>query len=601
MKESDRERAWRLLEFDPEEGLGAPRVSLLRFAAALRRRLSGGRFSEAARRAAAPARARLMLRLGLPDAAVEALDPEVRGEALTCSGRPAEAAASLKGVRTFWGRLWLAEALRRAGDARGAARSLAAARRLRPSSPWPFLVAGRADRPADLDRALALAPGEPWALLARGWRRLEAGDAAGAEADLVKGLARAKGNKWGLVLRARARLNLGRLEESRADLEAALALDPDLGSERRAWRPGDARGPELRALDAAIKRRPDEGWLRAWRGQLLYDALRPETALDDLRRGIALDPDCGWARAFLARAESLWLGTDAAERELARAFSDAPACGWILLWRGLLRARRGDSAGAGRDYASAAARHPSYALARGWLANRRRELGDLRGALAGLDAAAELDPSYGFHFERRRRALWSLGRHEAAFADLALAVRRESRFRWAAGSKPADLARAEAELTARLAAAPGDADARAWRGETRLAAGDLAGARVDLDGAPGPWAAAWRAELLLASGDARAALLEAQASIEGDPSYARAWGAKARALSALGRRRAALAALDRVTALDFGAAWAYCERGRLRLAAGRRSAAAADLRRALALDRGMDEARRLLASLGERR
>jgi len=597
MRAGDRERAWRLLELDPEESLGAPRVSLLRFAPALRVLLSGGLFSAEARRASGDARARLMLRLGAPDAAVDAAAPEVRGEALVSAGRAAEAVACLRGARSFWGRLWLAEALRRTGDARGAARALSAARRLRPRSPWPFLVSGRADRPADLDRALALAPREPWALLARGWRRLDAGRAAAAEADLTAGLARAKGNKWGLVLRARARLLLGRLDEARADLEAALAVDPDLGSARRAWRPGDARGPELTALDAAIKARPGEGWLRAWRGQLLYDSLRPETALDDLRRAVALDPACGWARAFLARAESLWLGDEAAERELARAFSDAPSCGWILLWRGLLRAKRGDAAGAGRDYASAAARHPSYALARGWLGNRRRELGDLKGALAELDAAAELDPSYGFHFERRRRALWRLGRHAEAFSDMALAVRRESRFRWAEGGGPEALARAEAELTARLAAEPGDADARAWRGETRLAAGDLDGARADLEGLTAPWPRTWRAELLLARGDAEAALAEAEASVAGDPLYARAWGAKARALAALGRGRAALAALDRVTELDFGAAWAYCERGRLRLGLGRRRAAAADLRRALALDRGMDEARRLLSGL----
>jgi tetratricopeptide (TPR) repeat protein len=597
MRESDRERAWRLLELDPEESLGAPRVSLLRFASTLRRRLSRGRFSSQARRAAGAARARLMLRLGLPDAAVDAADAEVRGEALVAAGRPAEAVAALAGTQSFWGRLWLAEALRRTGDARGAARASAAARRQRPSSPWPLLVSGRADRPTDLDRALVLAPQEPWALLARGWRRLDAGRAGEAEIDLTAGLARAKGNKWGLVLRARARLLLGRFEEARTDLEAALALDPDLGSSRRAWRPGDERGPELRALDAAIAGRPGEGWLRAWRGQLDYDALRPETALDDLRRAVALDPSCGWARAFLARAESLWLGTEAAERELARAFADAPACGWILLWRGLLRARRGDAAGAGRDYASAASRHPGYALARGWLGNRRRELGNLKEALAELDVAAELDPSYGFHFERRRRTLWRLGRHAAAFEDMALAVRRESRFRWADGGRPEDLARAEAELTARLAEAPGDADARAWRGETRLAAGDLAGAREDLVGSLAPWPRAWRAELLLASADAEGALREADASLAGDPSYARAWGAKARALASLGRGRAAIAALDRVTELDFGAAWAYCERGRLRLAAGRRGAAAADLRRALALDRGMDEARRLLGLL----
>jgi tetratricopeptide (TPR) repeat protein len=597
MRQSDRERAWRLLELDPEESLGAPRVSLLRFAAALRRSLSRGRFSAEARRSAGAARMRLMLRLGLPDAAVDAKDAEVRGEALVAAGRPAEAAAALAGTRSFWGRLWLSEALRRSGDARGAARALAAARRQRPSSPWPLLVSGRADRPNDLDRAVALAPREPWALLARGWRRLDAGRAAEAEIDLTAGLARAKGNKWGLVLRARARLILGRLAEARADLESALAHDPDLGSSRRAWRPGDERGAELRALDAAIRARPGEGWLRAWRGQLLYDALRPETALDDLRRAVALDPACGWARAFLARAESLWLGADEAERELARAFADAPACGWILLWRGLLRARRGDAAGAGRDYASAASRHPGYALARGWLGNRRRELGDLKGALAELDAAAELDPSYGFHFERRRRALWRLGQHGAAFADMALAVRRESRFRWSEGAKPADLARAEAEMTARLAAEPGDVDARAWRGETRLAAGDHAGAREDLDGSLAPWPRAWRAELCLASADAEGALREADASLAGDPSYARAWGAKARALSVLGRTRAALAALDRVTELDFGAAWAYCERGRLRLSLGRHRAAASDLRRALALARGMDEARRLLAAL----
>jgi len=619
--ESDRERALRLLELDPEPGLGAPRSSLLRFAPALRRRLSRGRFAAAARRLLGRAgteleRGRLLLRLGIGDAAVGPLASaeeeggaeasELLGEALACADRPGEALSALDRALTrdagrFWARLWRAECLRRLGSPRAAAKELAAARLLRPRSPWPLLLRGRADAPRALDEAAALAPLEPWTRLMSGWRALDAGHGVRAEAELTKGLARAPSCKWGFVLRARARLGLGRIEAARLDMEAALAFDPEIGGALRAWRPGDAPAADMRALDAAIAARPGEGWLRAWRGQLHYDALRPERALDDLRRAVALDPACGWARALRARAESLWLGGGDPQEEFSRAFADSPGCGWILSWRGLHRARSGDGAGAGRDYAAAVSRHPYYALAYGWRSGRRLELGDARGALADLDAGAELDPSYGFHFERRRRLLWSRGLAEAAYEDMACAVRREGRFRWAVASRPRELDRAVAELDARLILKPGDDWARAWRGETRLAAGDSAGAGADLDAAVAaapaePWRRAWRAEVRLATGDMSGALADADFAIALDSRCARAWAARARALKSAGGTLACLDALQRVTELDFGAAWAYVERGRLLLSLGRRRDAARELRRALVLDPRGAEARRLLAS-----
>lgn len=614
-----RETALRLLEWDPEESLGAPRSSLLGFSRLPRREAGLGSWSVLSRRWLGHPdkdleRGLLLLRLGLPDAAVSPLEraaadgeagaSELLGEALAGAGRLESALATLERAVAarpdrLWARLWLAECLRRTGRPRDASRARAEIRRRWPDSPWPALAAGRAGDARELARGAALAPREAWARLALGWSLLERGQSAAAEAELSAGLARAPERRWALVLRARARLERGAFESSRSDLEAVLRLGPDLGSARRAWREGDARDAERRALDRAIARRPDEGWVRAWRGQLGFDALRPEAALDDLRRGVALDPACGWARAFLARAEGVWRG-EAREDEMTRAFGDAPDCGWILLWRGLLRSRGGDAAGAGRDFAAAAKSRPDHALARGWLAERRRALGDLGGALVEGDAACELDPGYGLHFDRRRRTLWSLGRADSAFEDMELAVRREGRLRWARGRGAAEAAGAAAELSAFLEKRPGHAGALAWRGETRLESGDAAGALADLDAALAlrPGAArprAWRAELLLSRGELGAALVEADAASACEPGYARAWGAKARAAAALGLVRPALEAYGRAIELDFGAAWAYVERARLLLSAGRRREALSDLERARALDPRGEAAAGLLA------
>ena len=607
--QTQRERAFRLFESESEPALAPLRPELLRFSRNLTWSLSQGQWSALVRRwhdrpDQEFERGRVLLRIGLADMAVSPLAGAARrggahrlelyGEALAASGsleqalEPLERALAIAPGR-FWARLWRAECLRRLGRRKEAANDIAAARRLRPRSPWPYLIYGR---PGDLDAAVARAPREAWLRLIRGWGLLERGRMKAAMADLNHGLARAPFCRWGFILRARARLGVCDDSGARADIETALKMGPDLGTAKRAWRPGDLRGGERRALDKAISRRPGEGWLRAWRGQLGYDELRPRPALEDLRRAVLLDPSCGWARAFRARAEAVWLGEREAERELTQAFSDAPGCAWILLWRGLLRGRRGDKAGAGRDFAAAAGAHPDYALSRGWVGERRRSIGDAEGALKEYDAACELDPDYGFHFERRRKILWSMGLSGPAFDDMEAAVRRESRFRWAHGKTPGDLSRADAELGALLNRMPESVAARAWRGETRLQAGDLTSAGVDLDAAiaarpESPWPRAWRAELSLLEGNPRAALAHADSAIAGDRRYARAWGARARALSALGRRAAAIAAFNRVIELDFGAAWAYGERAQLLLAMGKESAAARDLERAQALDPGL--------------
>ena len=90
----------------------------------------------------------------------------------------------------------------------------------------------------------------------------------------------------------------------------------------------------------------------------------------------------------------------------------------------------------------AAARHPGYALAR--LAyNRRRELGS-EGRAQELDAAAEPIRPTAISSAAAARGAWAKAPPRSRIT--ALAVRRE--LPAAEGGKPADLARAEAELTA---------------------------------------------------------------------------------------------------------------------------------------------------------
>jgi tetratricopeptide (TPR) repeat protein len=483
------------------------------------------------------------------------------------------------------------------GDFREMERSISDAKKLKPRSPLPFLIQGRVGHLEALESAKALGPTDPWIRFTLGWTHLIQGNVTDAEKELTVGLRRARWCKWAYILRARARLRRGDVDAARQDLESALTIDPDIHATHRSWSTIDGDPEEILELNYAIHSNPNAGWLLAWRGLIYFNLLLPDQALDDFRRAVNLEPNCGWARAFLARAESLWLTTGKSITELRTAYISSPQCRWILLWQGYFNAKRGDYKAAAKNYNSVLKSHPHYALAYGWSAKLRAEMGDLTGGLLQIDLAVELDPTYGFHFERRRRILWSLDKPDAAFHDMVLAVRREGRFRWSGGQKREEDLNSHLQLDKHLRIYPHDDWALAWRGDTRLAMGNLSGALNDLNSAIAlspnePWRRAWRGDVKLHLRDYQGALDDAELSLKGDPQYSRAWGVRARALISVHKFKEAISSLNHVINNDFGAAWAFHERAKILMQQRRYGEAIHDLQRTIALDKNNDKARK---------
>ncbi|MCO5171544.1 MAG: tetratricopeptide repeat protein [Planctomycetes bacterium] len=126
------------------------------------------------------------------------------------------------------------------------------------------------------------------------------------------------------------------------------------------------------------------------------------------------------------------------------------------------------------------------------------------------------------------------------------------------------------------------------RARERLAAGDLAGARADLDRALAldPMrveAYALRAEVAALLGDVRSAWADLDRAIELDPGRAGVLLLRSRLRYELGDLDGSLADAERALALDPLEAGANLQRARVRLARGEREAARADLERALQL------------------
>ncbi|MFI5360872.1 MAG: hypothetical protein ACHQ49_02785 [Elusimicrobiota bacterium] len=154
-----------------------------------------------------------------------------------------------------WIRAWRGAALSRVGETGRAAEDFDAAVELMPWYPsayaWRGALRRRLGRAAeaakDLDVALALDPSYPFSWNERFQARLETGDASGAARDLLR----------------------------------AFRLNP-----KYTWADVRGAGRAARELDAAVRARPDDPWLRAWRGHSRLRAKRPRAAVADLRNSV---------------------------------------------------------------------------------------------------------------------------------------------------------------------------------------------------------------------------------------------------------------------------------------------------------------------------
>ncbi|MFI8128154.1 AAA family ATPase [Streptomyces diastaticus] len=155
-----------------------------------------------------------------------------------------------------------------------------------------------------LGRALALAPGDPSALVSRAAAHLSLGRHHEAVADLDHALARRPDHLWALLKRARAHDSLGDRRAAFADLDRAADLTMDsaavIGERGEIHRRAGEYAEALAAFDAAVAADPDYLWAYGSRA-LAHHALGDFTAaVADLRHALARKPDYLWARLRLA-------------------------------------------------------------------------------------------------------------------------------------------------------------------------------------------------------------------------------------------------------------------------------------------------------------
>ncbi len=398
--------------------------------------------------------------------------------------------------------------------------------------------------------------------------------------EMIRALGRAiaaePGEGWLYLRRAAARARLDGKTRFTPDDERALLLDEGCAFARFAGRL--ERFP-ARAPYWALAIRAD--FLRAPPSNDFPGALR------ELERVVARAPGCSWAQGYYSRALATAGRVDEALAAAGRAARLSPRCGWLRVWRGELLRRGGRLREALRDLEAGLALDPGYEFGYAARGGARRALGDVSGALADLDVAVELSPSHAWAQHERSLALRALGRVPEALSALEAACRLDPKFGWCRDRDAT--AAALSQLDGVLRADAANAAAFAWRGETKLGAGDADGARRDLEAClrlePGrAWARAWLGRALSLLGDQAGARRELGRAIALDPGYANAHAWRGRARLAGRDAAGAIADLRRAVRLDARSAWALAWLGEALAAARRWSAAAESYRRALALN-----------------
>ncbi len=235
---------------------------------------------------------------------------------------------------------------------------------------------------------------------------------------------------------------------------------------------------------------PDKACWYDRQDDLLYSPFHEDEYRDalGLRR---LFPRATWATAMLGRAalrcppgsphreEGVKLLFEAARRDSKH--------GWIRAWRGLAKLARGDEGGALADFTQGLKLQPWYHRAWAWRGAVLGRMGCLKEAERDLSASIAIDEGYVFAYHqrslvRRARRDW-LG----AAADLERAFEADARYDWTftsgRGPRREEVSAARRQLDAAVRAYPDHPGLRAWLGQLRLRAGDVAGALPDLESA----------------------------------------------------------------------------------------------------------------------
>lgn len=222
------------------------------------------------------------------------------------------------------------------------------------------VVSQEEERREALDRALALRPKFPLALLERGLIRLRRGDLEGALEDYT----------------------------------AAVEFHP--------------RFPSALANRAVARRLKED-----WRG-----------AVEDFRKILAIDSSrLGYAHLAAGLEREREGDREGAMEEYGRAFEADRDLVIALNWRGALRIQKGDWDGALADFSAAVEEEEGYVEARANRAVARERKGDIAGALADLDEVLRIAPGYADGYRNRAVLRHRIGDWRGALGDCDQALR----------------------------------------------------------------------------------------------------------------------------------------------------------------------------------
>ncbi len=459
---------------------------------------------------------------------------------------------------------------------------------------------------SDLNQSLSLQPGNALALYYRGKLYLKHGYAAEGRADFaqaaeapgllspaelkeVKALLRkpapaaaAPSAPDALVEKARTLQKEGRHQEA-AEIYGSLLAEREsaelYGLRAEAYRCLGRYDLALADQSAIVKLQPGSADALSGRVEFRRHLWDFEGGLKDAEAAIALDPSS--ASAWVQKSECLRsLGRyDDAIAAATKAVERDASWPWARIVRAKARRQKGDLEGALADTREAE-NGGTDAYARGWRAEILRKAGRLKEALADINTGVTLQAHNAWFKALRGQIQVELGAREKGLADLLEAMRLDTRC-----SCDYDFMGAQGPLVLK--------DEKldwvyAWRGGVRRAAGDLAGAKADLDHAlrlsPGCfWILAWHGELRLTMGEAAAGLTELRRALKLEPGYAQAWVWLGQALLNQGDTAEALKAFAAVLDLEPDNVWGLIGRAVCLEKTGKTTEAAALLARAQAI------------------
>ncbi len=310
-----------------------------------------------------------------------------------------------------------------------AERLAADARRLAPRAVEPALAAGSvalarrdlAAAEAETDRALALDPNHPEALLRKSALQAQRGDAPAAVATLDRLLGVAPGHQPGRLARAEMLMRAGDAQRARQDVEFALRVMPNsvaavymralLSVSGQDWRAADE---DLQRIAPVLSNFPDGFLVLALAKRGLGQIAQAE---DAAQRHVARRPEDPRGAKLLA-AIQMQEGRPAdaaATLSLLAARGAADAESFELLGRAYLALRR--SADAAEAIGRAAALVPGNAAMQVQLAAVRLRAGNAAGSVEAARVSLSLAPGQPGARELLATALFALGRVAEATAE----------------------------------------------------------------------------------------------------------------------------------------------------------------------------------------